>query len=221
MAAPRAVALDFDGVLVDSLERVLAVAGDAAEAVGARRPGVEEFRTARSLAFAPIVAMLGMPEEQAAAFGIELGRRMRGEAAARAHPLYPGAADAVRALASGAPLAILTDNVAEVVERTLGPAGLLPLFDEILDGTGRLAKSDRLLGWLSRRGIAAREAAFVGDTVGDLDEGRRAGVLTVAAAWGYQPEEFLRSAGPDLVARSPRDLPGALGFPSGPREVTI
>ena len=78
-------------------------------------------------------------------------------------------------------------------------------------------KGDRLLAWLARAGVAPGEAAFVGDTVGDVVEGKRAGVRTVAAAWGYQPEEFLLSARPDALARSLGELPRAVRIPGPAR----
>ncbi len=212
---PLAVALDFDGVLVDSLDWILRVAGDAAEVVGARRPEAIDLQRARSLAFEPFLAMLGVPDGQAARFGKELGLRMRGEAVA--HTLYPGVVEALHDLSSSSALVVLTDNISEVVARSLGPHGLLPLFDAILDGTEGVSKSRRLGEWLCRRGVEARDAAFVGDTYGDVAQGRRAGVRTVAAAWGYQPEDFLLLACPDALARSPHEIPAAVRIPAPPR----
>ena len=211
---PSAVALDFDGVLVDSLDWILRVAGDAADAVGARRPEAGDLRRAQSLAFAPFVAMIGVPPGAEALFGRELGLRMRGEAVA--HSLFPGVVEAIREIARSSALVVLTDNLSEVVARSLEPHGLLPLFDAILDASARVPKSERLEGWLGRRGVAPGDAAFVGDTVGDVAEGKKAGVRTVAAAWGYQPEEFLLTAAPDALARSPWELPAAVRIPVPP-----
>jgi phosphoglycolate phosphatase len=47
---------------------------------------------------------------------------------------------------------------------------------------------------------------YVGDTVGDVVEGRQAGARTVAVTWGWHDENLLRGARPDHVASSPHEL---------------
>lgn len=65
---------------------------------------------------------------------------------------------------------------------------------------------------------AAAQVVKVGDTVADVEEGRRAGVWTVAVLTGTQQEGALRAAGPDFVLSSVADIPGLLGpeVPAGP-----
>ena len=41
------------------------------------------------------------------------------------------------------------------------------------------------------------ETLYVGDTSGDIDAGREAGVKTMAVNWGIQCEEKLKEANPD------------------------
>ena len=53
---------------------------------------------------------------------------------------------------------------------------------------------------------AAPESWFVGDTVGDMVEGREAGVGTIAAAWGWHTAAQLSGAAPDHLAAEPADL---------------
>jgi phosphoglycolate phosphatase len=47
---------------------------------------------------------------------------------------------------------------------------------------------------------------YVGDTKGDMIEGRKAGVKTVAAAWGWHPSSRLMEGKPDFLAETPHDL---------------
>lgn len=56
----------------------------------------------------------------------------------------------------------------------------------------------------------ARQVVKIGDTVADIEEGRNAGVWTVAVLTGTQGEERLRSASPDFVLSSVADLPNLL-----------
>jgi phosphoglycolate phosphatase len=64
----------------------------------------------------------------------------------------------------------------------------------------------RKIGSARRRFGRALAAWYVGDTVGDILEARRAGVGTVGVAWGWHGVERLRRANPDHMAHAPSDL---------------
>jgi phosphoglycolate phosphatase-like HAD superfamily hydrolase len=53
---------------------------------------------------------------------------------------------------------------------------------------------------------AAPVSWFVGDTVGDMVEGRAAGVGTIAVAWGWHAAAQLAGAAPDHLVAVPADL---------------
>lgn len=50
--------------------------------------------------------------------------------------------------------------------------------------------------------VHVREVLKVGDTVADIEEGRKAGALTAAVLAGTQPDSVLREANPDLILNS-------------------
>ena len=49
-------------------------------------------------------------------------------------------------------------------------------------------------------------AYYVGDTSGDIIEGKRAGAMTVAVTWGWHDVEKLEEASPDFIVSSPAEL---------------
>jgi phosphoglycolate phosphatase len=49
-------------------------------------------------------------------------------------------------------------------------------------------------------------AYYIGDTKGDMIEGRKAGAITVAALWGWHAVEKLEEGAPDHFVRSPEAL---------------
>jgi len=59
-------------------------------------------------------------------------------------------------------------------------------------------------------GLASTRCAYVGDDRRDIDAGRAAGMLTVAAGWGYLDGEDPHDWNADFVAASPRELLVAL-----------
>ncbi|MEW6209903.1 MAG: HAD-IA family hydrolase [Acidobacteriota bacterium] len=55
---------------------------------------------------------------------------------------------------------------------------------------------------LERLNAQPQQSAYVGDSLHDIEAGRRAGVLTVAALWGPAPSGALEAVGPDHLAAS-------------------
>jgi len=63
-----------------------------------------------------------------------------------------------------------------------------------------------------RAGVAAVSSVYVGDDARDIEAGRRAGTMTVAAGWGYLDGEDSLTWGADCVAATPVALLSVLGL---------
>jgi phosphoglycolate phosphatase len=61
-------------------------------------------------------------------------------------------------------------------------------------------------------GVSAAHSIYVGDDARDIEAGRRAGMRTIAAGWGYLDGENAADWGADCVAATPMDLPLVLGL---------
>ena len=61
-------------------------------------------------------------------------------------------------------------------------------------------------------GVAAGSAIYVGDDARDIEAGRRAGMRTIAAAWGYLDAQDPHGWQADCVLRTPSELLPALGL---------
>ena len=59
-------------------------------------------------------------------------------------------------------------------------------------------------------GVDAGRSVYVGDDLRDIEAGKRAGMKTIAAGWGYLNGEDPRDWQANSVAASPHDLIGAL-----------
>ena len=68
------------------------------------------------------------------------------------------------------------------------------------------AHASPLLHALERMGQPVERAVYVGDSPHDLLAGRRAGVVTAAAAWGPFDHDTLRAEAPDLWLDAPTQL---------------
>ena len=47
---------------------------------------------------------------------------------------------------------------------------------------------------------------YIGDTLGDVMEGREAGVKTISVTWGWHDEDRLKKGKPDYIIRNPEEL---------------
>ncbi len=61
-------------------------------------------------------------------------------------------------------------------------------------------------------GVSAARSVYVGDDIRDIEAGRRAGMRTVAVAWGYLDGEDPHDWGADHVIARPHDLFTALAL---------
>ena len=123
---------------------------------------------------------------------------------------FDGAADTVRELhAEGVKQAIVTGKRRRGTTYGVRLLGLEDVLDTWVcaDDVER-GKPDPLpvLRALELLGVDANEAVFVGDSPHDMESGRRAGVKTVAAAWGPFSVEQLEPHQPSRWLEDVRDI---------------
>ena len=116
--------------------------------------------------------------------------------------LFPGIKEAVHELADDNTLAVVTSNDTEVVQHFLA-AWNIDCFTDVIGSDKEPSKQAKLarLHW-QHPGVCY----YIGDTVGDIQEGRKAGVTAVAAAWGWHDEQRLRQTAPDHLVHTPAEL---------------
>ena len=126
---------------------------------------------------------------------------------------YDGVAETLDALSrSGVRLAVCTNKYEASARDVLGRLDLMAMISDVAGAdTFDVRKPDpgHVLKLLARMGAAPADAAMVGDSVHDVHAGQRAGLPTVAVAWGYTetPPHLL---GADAVVERFTDIPGAL-----------
>jgi phosphonatase-like hydrolase len=71
---------------------------------------------------------------------------------------------------------------------------------------------DMIFDMMKKLGLGVDELIKVGDTVADIQEGKNAGIMTVAVLSGTQDEQDIRYQRPDFVIRSLKELREIIGF---------
>jgi phosphoglycolate phosphatase len=123
--------------------------------------------------------------------------------------LYPGAMEALRALAAeGWRLAVCTNKPAAPARRLLAHLGVLPLLTAVGAGDSfpvRKPDPDHIRFTLRDAGGDPARSVMIGDHHNDVAAGRAAGRAVIFAAWGYGGPETAEGA--DAVARSFAEVP--------------
>jgi phosphoglycolate phosphatase len=121
--------------------------------------------------------------------------------------LYPGVREALERL-EGRTLAVLTNKPGELSRRILEGLGVASRFARIWgpdDAQARKPDPAGLVRLMREVRTDPDETVMVGDSPIDIATGRAAGVRTVGAVWGLDPEA-LRADPPDLLIEDLREL---------------
>lgn len=73
---------------------------------------------------------------------------------------------------------------------------------------GVYEKQEKLREIICENGF--RDVIYVGDTSGDVEAGKSAGVYTIGVTWGFQTQELVVESNPDFVANDVDELKGIL-----------
>lgn len=109
---------------------------------------------------------------------------------------YPGVTETLDRL-SAYGKAVISNKREELSRRLLEELGLASCFNHILGSDSTPEKKPSplpVLTVLKREGLTPDQALMVGDSNLDIEAGRKAGVITVGAGYGYRPLEALKGA---------------------------
>ncbi len=199
------VLFDFDGVLGDTLERILEHAREASVQVGVPCvPLREHLNALEKMEFLELGRTMGIPVEKLDLFEAEVFSRFRADT--RPVPSFPGVPEVVLRISALTRLGIVTGNTDKTVLRFLDRNGLAGRFAFVLGGEIRKTRSRKVLEGAERFGVQPNELILVGDARSDIAAARKTGATSVAVTWGHQTRERLSGAGPDFMVDSPEDL---------------
>lgn len=206
LAAPRLSSrshfvFDLDGTLVDTAPDILDLLSGVLHENGYSHPLLS-----RGLIGPPLEDMVrgicpSLPKEERRRLILIYRERYR-ECDYGRSALFPGVADLLGRLRSGGVRLYVATNKPEAVSRRLlGIKGLS--FDDIVSADSeagkRLSKEDMLRLLMARHGFGPKQGVMTGDSALDVQGARKAGLLGVAALYGYGPADALLGAGPDFI----------------------
>lgn len=203
MNHPYLIMFDYDGVIVDSLDVFTNAFLTSCRACGyAGITTQEQFKALLDGNFYESLKQYGLSKKLIRAI---LGQGFTHEVQQRIHEitLFDGMTRILKSLAARHVLVVVTSNVSSVVQQLLDREKI-NCFETVLGAEVEKSKVKKIHKTMSE--YHGRPAFYVGDTRGDMIEGRQAGALTIAATWGWHSEDKLREADPDYVVHTPAGL---------------
>jgi len=200
------IAIDFDGVISDSLQDVLTASNQVRlDLRSGREPGLLDIHALQNVTFKDFGRQIGIHEELLEEF--ELGVIQKLCANPTPSPFFKGMKELLANLTADHSVAVITSNAEANIKRAFLGVGLeLPL---IFAGS-EIAKGDKIEKAMAVTNCAAKQTVMIGDAVSDIRSGKSLGVYTVAVTWGFQPEQMLVREEPDFTVRSVEELSSCL-----------
>jgi len=187
---------DFDGVLVDSLdvyEKTVTLCLSKINQPLTR--GREEF----------LELFEGNFYESLVKKGVDLNEFMKASvdilAQVNLKDIKPIAAvvPVVRKLHKNHTLIVVSSNESSSIKEALELFHYNGYFREILGSDFMLSKKEKILYAIKKYQVAPQDIYYIGDTTGDIKEGKQAGVKTVGVTWGWHSKEKMAAAKPDYL----------------------
>lgn len=95
-------------------------------------------------------------------------------------------------------LVIISSAPKESIENKLKEYNLDKYFIDII-GINALGKTKSILDLMLKLNIKQENVLFITDTVGDIKDGKEAGVKIAAVSWGFHNNKKLKSVNPDYL----------------------
>ncbi len=199
------ILFDFDGVLVDSIEifsDAVNIAGRKLEQPVAFIP--DDLRSIKRMSIPEIVAAANVDPRLSAEFIWEIDQALY-ERFDQIR-LFPSIAEVVEQLSQLGKLGVVSASSMSVLDKVLDNEGIRNHFDVIVGGDMPGTKSAKINAIIRNNGTSTDKCCMIGDTVSDIEQGKIAGVVTIAVSWGWYAIEWIRTVQPDFEAGQPEDL---------------
>ncbi|MFA6272475.1 MAG: HAD-IA family hydrolase [Patescibacteria group bacterium] len=199
----RLFLFDFDGVIVDSLKEATDAIGIFLGTFNIKQPTMEEIRRMYQKNIFDSFKEMGVPDDgYPKLYSIIKERSVQYESWI---PMYEGVNNLLSALKDDA-IYIVSSSSTRAMEKYLAKYNLSGYFKEVLGAENGTSKVEKISKILAKEKPDLARTYFVTDTTGDIKEGKKAGVKTIAVGWGYHHPEDLQAEKPDYLFLKMRDF---------------
>jgi phosphoglycolate phosphatase len=194
---------DFDGVLVDSIDVYEKTVTDCLKKIGQPLTrGREEFLELFEGNFYESLKQRGVNMDKFVAASVDILSKVNYADMKPFDAIRP----VLRELAKNHPMIVISSNDTPTIAEALRLYDFEGIFQEILGSDFMLSKKDKILYAAKKHNATISDIYYIGDTTGDMKEGRQAGVTTVGVTWGWHTKELMATSQPDYLFDKPEEL---------------
>lgn len=196
------IAFDYDGVIADSLDAVIALFNDIGD-----KYGLEDVKTRKEFVklfdrnFFESLKARGFSEQRLKDLNDDIQNNLK-DKAKHIDP-FPDIGRVLKELSRDHKLMVVTSNMSYVVREFLKHHEVDHI-EKILGADHGESKVKKIGSIISE--YPDSKVYYIGDTAGDIEEGRQAGAVTIAATWGFHDRERLEQVSPDHIVDAPADI---------------
>ncbi len=206
----RLVLFDLDGTLIDSAIGIFASLDHAFEQIGAALPPREELHSWIGPPFHVTFPSVLGDDPVRVELAIEKYREHYMQTGWSGHSIYPGIAACIAALAgAGCALGVVTTKplaqARQIIDHLPFGANFARVYGPEIK-TMHSAKAEMIAQALNDFGVAAEDAAMIGDRHFDIDGARANRMRGIGVSWGFGSVDELRNAGAHAIAHAPDEL---------------
>ena len=198
------VMFDYDGVIVDSFEQVCS---DFIKACSAYGFAIDEegFNCLHDdNCYKAMKEQYGLSEGVIDAILQEYEEIAKKNLNLR---VFEGMREAIKKIAEKHTVVVITSNISANVREVLHNNGITE-FEDVVGAEKEKSKIKKI-----RRAMEMYPSDisyYIGDTAGDMIEGREAGAKTIAVTWGWHSADRLKKTEPDYLINTPEELAALL-----------
>lgn len=186
---------DFDGVIIDSFDAVLKI-----NQARNNKLTAEQYRRRFDGPIGDEMARTQSPAELNTFFAAY-------QAAIPGMPIVPDIRKVILDLRQQYHLAVISSTYTRSIRSFLEAHRMLDAFQVILGYDVNPDKTAKIAEFLCEERVIPAQALFITDTLGDVDEARKAGVETIGVTWGFHTADDLKKGQPYEIITTPEDLP--------------
>ncbi len=195
------IIFDWSGVVSDSIERHLRVMNKMFNDFGVQSISMEELKENWEQPYMRFynkyLPDVTLEEEQLAYAKVLLK-------SGKCNP-HLGMVELVKKLKTNKKkLIVISGDLTESLFSEMKDFGLEGIFSEVI--TNVHDKTESLIKIIDRENFKLEETVFIGDSNHEIEEGKRAGVKTIAVTWGFSTQSKLAALQPDFLVNTVKEL---------------
>jgi len=194
---------DFDGVLVDSLDVYEKTVTLCLEKINQPlQRGRQEFLELFEGNFYESLVAKGVDLEKFVAASVDILSQVN---YAEMKP-FDAMRPVLQELKKNHCLIVISSNDAPTIQEALRLYDFNGIFQEILGSDFMFSKKEKILYAAKKYNATLHDIYYIGDTTGDMKEGKQAGIKTVGVTWGWHDKIKMALSNPDYLFDDPQEL---------------